>query len=845
MTLISNQTKTILISVDLSELRVAVLEEGHTVEALIERRGKGSLVGNIYLGKVDNVLPGMEAAFVDIGLPKNCFLHQDDVVLPGLDTKERRKRRIQDLLKPGQQVLVQVIKDPMGTKGARVTMELSLAGRFLVLSPDGEGSGVSRRLPDGERDRLRDAARKLEAKDVGIIVRTAAAGATEDDLERDLRFLRHLWAHVHARVAGAKAPTLIHAEADLSLRVIRDLLARNVDKVIVDSERQYRRILGWVRTTQPEFVDRIELYSEATPLFEAHGVDAAIRSTLNRRVDLPSGGYLLFDFAEAFTVIDVNTGRFVGGGGRLEDTITRNNIEAAREVIRQLRLRDIGGIIVVDFIDMSSHKNRTEVLKVMQAELEKDRTKTYLVEISPLGLVEMTRQNVTEGVREILTRTCPTCGGEGVVLSEDTMAVEAERRLRKLARASSSEAFLIKVNSKVASLLVGPGGAKLLELERDTGKYYSLEPHSHLALDEIDVIADGSREEILAGKPTVKEDAMVRVKIAEPHMYNTTDALAYVDAYSVVIGGAIGYVGQDLRVKIDRVTRTMAFASLVDATPKMIELPVEPGGLELPEFDREIGERLELEQRPRRGRRTPAKPKAAAKPRAGSRSKAASAEGDADVIDAAAVPADGTEAEEKPKPKRTRTRKPKAATAAASDGDAATDTPQDDAPASSTADGDDSTEGEPTATKRRRGRRGGRGRSRGGSAAAASADGDGTVDADAGSEPAPDGVSAEAVSTDDASAAEDAPAKPAPAKRAPRKRTTTRKPAAAKAAAASADGDGAGETAAATPAEAPAPVTAEVAPEVAPEPAPASPVAPESPAATGRKSGLLGKILGS
>ena len=565
MTLISNQTKTILISVDLSELRVAVLEEGQTVEALIERRGKGSLVGNIYLGKVDNVLPGMEAAFIDIGLPKNCFLHQDDVVLPGLDSKERRKRRIQDLLKPGQKVLVQVIKDPMGTKGARVTMELSLAGRFLVLSPDGEGSGVSRRLPDGERDRLRDAARKLEAKDVGIIVRTAAAGATEEDLERDLRFLRHLWAHVHARVEGAKAPVLIHAEADLSLRVIRDLLARNVDKVLVDSPRQYRRILGWVRTTQPEFVDRIELYSEPTPLFEAHGVDAAIRSTLNRRVDLPSGGYLLFDFAEAFTVIDVNTGRFVGGGGRLEDTITRNNIEAAREVIRQLRLRDIGGIIVVDFIDMASHKNRTEVLKVMQAELEKDRTKTYLVEISPLGLVEMTRQNVTEGVREILTRTCPTCGGEGVVLSEDTMAVEAERRLRKLARASGSEAFLIKVNSKVASLLAGPGGAKLLELERDTGKFYSLEPHSHLALDEIDVIADGPREEILAGKPTVTEDAMVRVKIAEPHMYNTTDALAYVDAYPVVIGGAIGYVGQDLRVKIDRVTRTVAFASLVDA----------------------------------------------------------------------------------------------------------------------------------------------------------------------------------------------------------------------------------------------------------------------------------------
>ena len=812
MTLISNQTKTILISVDLSELRVAVLEEGQTVEALIERRGKGSLVGNIYLGKVDNVLPGMEAAFIDIGLPKNCFLHQDDVVLPGLDSKERRKRRIQDLLKPGQKVLVQVIKDPMGTKGARVTMELSLAGRFLVLSPDGEGSGVSRRLPDGERDRLRDAARKLEAKDVGIIVRTAAAGATEDDLERDLRFLRHLWAHVHARVEGAKAPVLIHAEADLSLRVIRDLLARNVDKVLVDSPRQYRRILGWVRTTQPEFVDRIELYSEPTPLFEAHGVDAAIRSTLNRRVDLPSGGYLLFDFAEAFTVIDVNTGRFVGGGGRLEDTITRNNIEAAREVIRQLRLRDIGGIIVVDFIDMASHKNRTEVLKVMQAELEKDRTKTYLVEISPLGLVEMTRQNVTEGVREILTRTCPTCGGEGVVLSEDTMAVEAERRLRKLARASGSEAFLIKVNSKVASLLAGPGGAKLLELERDTGKFYSLEPHAHLALDEIDVIADGPREEILAGKPTVTEDAMVRVKIAEPHMYNTTDALAYVDAYPVVIGGAIGYVGQDLRVKIDRVTRTVAFASLVDATPKMIELPVEPGGLELPEFDREIGERLELEQRPRRGRRTPAKPKAAAKPKAGSRSKAAKAEGDTDVVDAAEVGADAGAAEEKPKPKRTRTRKPKAETAP-------TPRPQ---PLSPTrAPRQQMVTARPPPP----------------SAAAVAA-----AAAAVAVPPPPQRIPAMPTLDGAAPAEAEAPAeepdaapaeKPAPAKRAPRKRTTTRKPAAAKTAEPAADTAPAVETAA-KPVEAPAP-----------EPAPAAAVAETPAPATARKGGLLGKILGS
>jgi ribonuclease G len=702
VTLTANITKTILISVDLSELRVAVLEEGQTVEALIERRGKGSLVGNIYKGKVDNVLPGMEAAFVDIGLPKNCFLHQDDVMLPGLDPKDRRKRRIQEMLKPGQEVLVQVIKDPMGTKGARVTMELSLAGRFLVLSPQGEGSGVSRRLPDGERDHLRDLARKLEAKDVGIIVRTAAAGATEEDLERDLRFLRRLWAQVEARVPQAKAPSLVHAEADLSLRVIRDLLARNVDKVVVDSERQFRRILGWVRTTQPEFVDRIESYSGATPLFEKYGVDAAIRSTLNRRVDLPSGGYLLFDFAEAFTVIDVNTGRFVGGGGRLEDTITRNNIEAAREVVRQLRLRDIGGIIVVDFIDMAAQKNRTEVLKVMQSELEKDRTKTYVVEISPLGLVEMTRQNVTEGVREVLTRTCPTCGGEGVVLSEETMAVEAERRLRKLARAAGAEALLVRLNAKVASLLVGPGGAKLLELERDTGKFFSIEAGERLPLEEVDVVSEGSREEVLGGRPTVTESSELKVKIDEPHMYNTTDGVAHMDGYPIVVGGAITYVGQQHRVRIDRVTRAGAFASLLDAQPRGAELPPEPGGMELPELDREIGERLEIDQRskPRTRRRTPAKKK-----------------------EPAAAATDDGKSEEKPaksKPKttakkRTSTRRKSAAATATADAETLAEAPAEEAAAEGSEDG-------AAAKPRRRTRRGSRGRGKSGNGTAAGAE---------------------------------------------------------------------------------------------------------------------------
>ena len=818
MTLTSDVKKTILISVDLSELRVAVVEEGRTVEALIERRGQGSLAGNIYKGKIDNVLRGMEAAFVDLGLPRNGFLYVDDVVVPGQDPKSRRRRKIDELLKPGQEVLVQVVKDSMGTKGPRVTMELSIAGRFLVLSPHGEGSGVSRRLPDGERERLRKLAKSLEREDGGIIVRTAAAGATAEDLERDLRFLHKMWAQVEARAKPAKPGSLVYAEADLSLKVIRDLLARNVQEVLVDSERQYRRILGWVRTTQPEFVDRIKLYTDPVPLFERHGVDQAILSTLNKRVDLPSGGYLIFDYAEAFTIIDVNTGRFVGSSGRLEDTITRNNIEAAREVMRQLRLRDIGGIIVIDFIDMASAKNRTEVLNVLQAELEHDRTKTYLVEISPLGLVEMTRQNVTAGVREILTRTCPTCGGEGVVLSEQTMAVEAERRLRKLARGSGAEAYLVRMNAKVASGLVGPGGMKLIELEKETGKRFTLEPVERMPLSEVDVILEGTRAEVDGSAMPVADGDEVTVRISEPHMYNVTDGVARLDGgYAVVVGGAIGYVGQQHKVRIDRASRTAAYATLLDAKPTAMDMPPDPDDYELPEFEREVGERLELEdRRPRSRRKAPAKPRASA---------------------AAAVPAaeakDADAAEEAPaaaKPRRRSRAKP------AADAVAADEPTREEATAPAAAaepgessDGDvvDAAEGGEEATanrRRRRGKRGGRGRSK-----AATVDGDGD-----GAEPQPDSEPAATRPPDDGNGAAPAVEAPAAAPR-PRRRAPARRTAASAATAADAEAD---QAPAAPP---PTPPTPEPTP--ASEPAPAGQSDGERPSSE-PKRGLFGRLLG-
>src|SRR5438105_7569867 len=417
----------------------------------------------------------MEAAFVEIGLEKNGFLYVDEIVGPEIERGHGRK--IKDLMNKGRQILVQAVKDPMKTKGARLTTQISLPGRFVVFVPQGEGLGVSRRLDDDERQRLNDGLKKLNVKEGGVIVRTAAEGASEDDIERDLVFLQRLWKSIQAQAKTAKAPELIYQEAELPLRVTRDLFTGDFERALVDNDQAYKRITGYLKKTSPHMVERVIRYKEKTPLMEAFGVEAEIKSTLNRRVDLPSGGYLIFDYAEAFTVIDVNTGRFVGSrgktaGGRLEDTITKNNLEAVKEVVRQLRLRDVGGIIVIDFIDMANPKNRAQVEEALRTELERDRTKTYVVEISPLGLVEMTRQNVTDGPREVMTKKCPTCSGDGIVLSEQSAAVELERRLRALAVESAAKAFRIAVAAKPGALVIGPGAARLAEIEAQTKRRF-------------------------------------------------------------------------------------------------------------------------------------------------------------------------------------------------------------------------------------------------------------------------------------------------------------------------------------------------------------------------------------
>jgi ribonuclease G len=586
--------KQLLVSVNRGETRVALMEATGTVaprkpstrrrrkttrpaagyqvaELYLERRGNRSIVGNIYKGRVDNVLAGLEAAFVDIGLEKNGFLHVDEIVLPGVDAPRRGRgssregRQITDMLKPGQDVVVQVVKDPLKTKGARLSMDLAIAGRYMVYAPFGEGVGVSRRLDEPERERLRKQAAKLDLKGAGAIIRTAAHGATRADLERELQYLFKLNEVLQKRVEETPAPALVFQEADLSVRVVRDIYSEHFERAIVDDAKQHHRLVSFFTRTAPELVDRVELWEEETPLLQAFGVEEVLDSTLSRRVDLPSGGYLVIDYAEALTVIDVNSGSFIGRGkgARLEDTITKTNLEAADQVVRQLRLRDIGGIIVIDFIDMARSRNRDAVLKTLRKALDEDRTKTFVVEISPLGLVEMTRQNVTDGVREIMTRPCPTCHGEGVIKSEETLAIEFERKLREVAAKHDAEAFLIQMNPRVSAEITGNDARVLRAIEHETGKWFHFEGSEGLPLDHFAVLLEGDREQVLERALPFREGEEVHVEIVEPHMYSPGDAVAKVDGYIISVKGGGRHVGRKLLVRIDEVGRTAAVASLV------------------------------------------------------------------------------------------------------------------------------------------------------------------------------------------------------------------------------------------------------------------------------------------
>ena len=407
--------RVMLVHNDPQGIQVAVLEEDDIVEHYVTRPEDRSIAGNVYLGKVQNVLPGMEASFIDFGENRNGVLYAGEVGIAGEEGED--VPRIETVLRSGQPILVQVTKDPMKAKGARLTALVSIAGRHLVLVPEQKSLGVSRRLPDKERNRLRDIAQDIRPEEHGLIIRTAAEGASRRDLERDLERVLETWSEIERKKKSAKAPALLYEEPELELRIIRDLFNREVQECIVDDRDLEEKLRSYVRATTPDLDHRLSLYDGRLPIFEEFRVAEQIRKSLDRRVWLPSGGHIVIDRTEAMTVIDVNTGKFVGKSN-LEETVFRANKEAAIEVARQLRLRDIGGIIVIDFIDMEDARNRDELMKVFRGELTRDRTRTQVFDITPLGLVQMTRKNVSQGIVEAFSDPCPTCEGRGILIHD-------------------------------------------------------------------------------------------------------------------------------------------------------------------------------------------------------------------------------------------------------------------------------------------------------------------------------------------------------------------------------------------------------------------------------------------
>ena len=403
-------------------IQIAVLEDGVLVEHYVAKAQDASLIGNVYLGRVQNVLPSMEAAFVDIGRGRNAVLYSGEVDwdAAALDSDGKTQaRRIELALKPGDRVLVQVTKDPVGHKGARLTSQVSLPGRYLVYVPNGSMSGISRKLPDTERARLKKILKEVLPENVGVIVRTAAEGATEEQLTLDVNRLTNQWAEISRLVETQQAPALLHSEPDLLIKIVRDVFNEDFGKLVIEGSDARQTIEGYLRSVAPDLLDRIQTYEGSADSFDEYRVSEQIEKALDRKVWLPSGGSLVIDRTEAMTVVDVNTGKFVGSGGNLEETVTKNNLEAAEEIVRQLRLRDIGGIIVVDFIDMVLESNRDLVLRRLVECLSRDRTKHQVAEVTSLGLVQMTRKKLGLGLLETFSETCEVCAGRGIIVHHD------------------------------------------------------------------------------------------------------------------------------------------------------------------------------------------------------------------------------------------------------------------------------------------------------------------------------------------------------------------------------------------------------------------------------------------
>ncbi|BBO76769.1 ribonuclease G [Desulfosarcina widdelii] len=506
--------KKIIINVADHETRVALVEDETIAELFIERKGSRDNTGNIYKGRVQRVLPGMQAAFVDIGLNQAAFIYVDDVIRENYkeieehfacDEDEENKalqeetqtayqprtenENIEDLITEGQEVLVQISKSPIGTKGARITSNISLPGRFLVLMPTSSHIGISRRIEDEtERQRLKDIVAELSSNsEMGYIVRTAAEGVQSEKIAYEMGFLKNLWCNIQKKYQTAATPTLLHQELNLSLRAVRDLLIQEAEKLVIDSNKDYESVLAFLDTFNPSLKDSVDLYEGKEPIFDAYNLEGDISRALKRKVWLKSGGYVVIEHTEALVAIDVNTGRYVGKHN-LEETILKTNLEAVKEIAYQIRLRDIGGIIIIDFIDMEKKSNQEKVFSALNEAFTKDRSKTHILPISEMGLIQMTRKRTRKPLTRLLCDPCPYCEGEGYIISTKTICYSIYREVLRYAADMTGSRLTLRVNPEVAEFLHGEENRLVPNLERKIGKQIVIYPDSRYHMEAFDII---------------------------------------------------------------------------------------------------------------------------------------------------------------------------------------------------------------------------------------------------------------------------------------------------------------------------------------------------------------------
>ncbi len=486
----------ILINVTPVETRVALVENGMLQEAYIERTSRKGIVGNIYKGKVVRVLPGMEAAFVDIGLERAAFIHASDVVTQSagdeLADAPKTVPDIRTLLREGQSLVVQVTKDPIGTKGARLTTQLSIPSRYLVFMPGVTHIGISQRIEDeNERERLKSlveaAAAEQEEIQGGYIIRTAAEGASPEDLIADMKYLHRLNQSIQERIAKVQAPAVVYQDLPLFIRTIRDLVRPQTEKVRIDSRESYQRVMEFVEEFVTEFADKVEYYPGERPIFDLYSVEDEIQKALSRKVQLKSGGYVIIDQTEAMTTIDINTGAFVGHRN-LEETIFKTNLEAARAISRQLRLRNLGGIIIIDFIDMEDPEHQRQVHRMLEKMLERDHAKTKITGVSELGLVEMTRKRTTESLGQVLCEPCPVCDGRGFLKTAETVCYEIFREILRVNRAYDAESYLVMASQKVVDRLLDEESDNVADLESFISKTIRFQVEPFYSQEQYDVV---------------------------------------------------------------------------------------------------------------------------------------------------------------------------------------------------------------------------------------------------------------------------------------------------------------------------------------------------------------------